>query len=165
LPVIYVTLGSTGAVESLPKIVRALEGLPATVVVATAGRVALPTVPRNVFAADYLPGLEVCRRAALVVCSGGSATAYQALSQGTPLVGIWGNEDQYLTMMAVEHRGAGLGCRISEASARTLEGLVTEVLSRPHYRQAAQAVAHEFASCDAPQRFTEFVRTFSARIG
>ncbi len=164
LPLIYVTLGSTGVARILPKIARTLASLPATVVVAAAGRAALQTALKNVFAADYLPGFDVCGLASLVVCNGGSATAYQALSQGRPVVGIWSNKDQYLTMMAIEQLGAGRGCRASECDARTLGEIVTDVLRGRHYREAAQAVAAQFAAWDAPQRFREFVRTFSAGI-
>jgi UDP:flavonoid glycosyltransferase YjiC (YdhE family) len=109
-PLIYVTLGSTGEIERLIEIVHILKKFPATIVVSTAGRVNLKNVPNNVFAAEYLPGMEICKLASVVVCNGGSTTAYQALSQGTPVMGIWSNIDQYLSMKSIEHAGAGICC-------------------------------------------------------
>jgi UDP:flavonoid glycosyltransferase YjiC (YdhE family) len=62
-PIIYMTLGSSGDMATLPTIVAALAALPVTVLVATAGRRTLEALPPNVFVADYLPGLAASARA------------------------------------------------------------------------------------------------------
>lgn len=153
-PLVYVTLGSTGAAARLPALLRGLRALPVTVAVATAGRIALDRLPAGVLAADYLPGEELCGHAAVVVCSGGSATAYQALSRGVPVVGLWSNLDQYLTMMAVEHAGAGL-CRPAAGADAT--ALVTRVLEEPRFRTAAAALRTDMLAADAGSRFRSIV--------
>jgi len=56
----------------------------------------------------YLPGLKAAQRASVVVCSGGTATTYQALSCGTPVLGIPCNSDQYLSMEAIARQGSGI---------------------------------------------------------
>lgn len=158
-PLLYVTLGSTGAARRVPDIVRTLQELPVTIVVSTAGRVQLPAMKPNVFVADYLPGMEVCSLAAGVVCNGGSATAYQALSQGAPVVGVWSNLDQYLTMSAIEQAGAGLCSRASGHDASTLHGMVSRLLKTPAMRTAAGRISEQFAACPARERFPEFIRS------
>lgn len=157
LPLIYVTLGSTGAVRRLPDIVRTLRDLPMTIVVATAGRAQLKRMPQNVYAADYLPGMEICRLASVVVCNGGSTTAYQALSQGTPVVGIWSNIDQYLSISAIERAGAGLCCSASRVNPQKLQDMILSVLKDSRYRARAAELAETFGAYDACQRFREFV--------
>lgn len=157
LPVIYITLGSTGAAQRLPKIIDALQNLPVTLIVATAGRIQLPSMPPNVLVADYLPGAEVCRLAAGVVCNGGSPTAYQALSEGTPVVGIWSNLDQYLNMSTIERAGAGLCVRASHQEADTVHRMVSSLLQQPGYRAAAQKMAELFGACDATREFPRFL--------
>jgi UDP:flavonoid glycosyltransferase YjiC (YdhE family) len=137
LPLIYVTLGSTGLAVRLPEIIRALARIPAIIVVATAGRVQLKNFPPHVYAADYLPGMEISKLASVVVCNGGSATAYQALSQGTPIVGIWSNMDQYMTSMTIERAGAGVGRRASNHDTRILQRVVTTMIQDPRYRARA----------------------------
>jgi len=156
-PIIYVTLGSSGAARQLPEILDALTGLGATVVVATANR-AMLEARDNVFVAGYLPGSELCKLAAVVICNGGSATAYQALGQGAPVVGIWSNVDQYYTMTAIERFGAGLGCRASTLDPGNLLQVVSRILKDDRYRARAANLAEMFGSCDARKRFVEFVR-------
>jgi UDP:flavonoid glycosyltransferase YjiC (YdhE family) len=157
LPLIYITLGSTGAVRRLPEIVRALQGFSATIVIATARRASLKNIPQNVYVADYLPGMEICRLASVVVCNGGSPTAYQALSQGIPVIGIWGNIDQYLSIRTIEQAGAGLCCSASDFDAKKLQDMVLSLLEDARYRVKACKLAVRFKSYEAPQRFREFI--------
>ncbi|HET7537861.1 MAG TPA: nucleotide disphospho-sugar-binding domain-containing protein [Candidatus Didemnitutus sp.] len=161
-PLLYVTLGSTGAAQRLPAIVRALRRLPVTVIVATAGRIKLPAMPDNVFVADYLPGTEICGLARGVVCNGGSATAYQALSQGTPVVGLWSNLDQYLAMTTIERAGAGLCARASSDDAETIHALAARLLQNPAYRAAAGRLATLFHACQAGEHFPAFIDSVTA---
>ena len=154
-PSIYVTLGSTGAVDLLPELVMALSTFDASVMVATAGRLKLDKLPPNVWAADYLPGSDAAARASLVLCSGGSATTYQALSLGTPVVGICSNMDQYLTMQYVETAGAGKKLRAGQATARNVRHAIEEVLHTSSYTEAAQRIQRDFAAHPATKGFLE----------
>jgi UDP:flavonoid glycosyltransferase YjiC (YdhE family) len=160
VPLIYLTLGSTGVANRLPEIIESLQGIPATIVVTTAGRIKLKSVPENVYIADYIPGLDICKLASVVVCNGGSATAYQALSVGTPVVGIWSNVDQYLTTMVIEQTGAGLGCRASHSDSRTIRRFILDILQNSYYRTHAATVAKLFGSHDARGHFRDFVDKF-----
>src|SRR5204862_1096209 len=102
---------------------------PVTVVIATAGRSQRREWPANVKAAEFLPGDAAARRAALVICNGGSGTAYQALAAGTPVIGLPSNLDQYLTMSAVVAHEAGIAIpadslrvdRLRDAAQRVLD--------------------------------------------
>jgi UDP:flavonoid glycosyltransferase YjiC (YdhE family) len=157
LPLIYLTLGSTGAATRLPEIVRVLGKLRANLVVATAGRVELTQTPPNVFVAPYLPGLEICGLASLIISNGGSATAYQALSQGTPVVGLWSNNDQYLTMMIIERAGAGRCFRAASCDSKEIADAIAAVLQDSRYRLKAAEMAESFRSYDACSRFQQFL--------
>ena len=85
-PVVYVTLGSSGAGQVLPLVMQALASLPVTVIAATAGGASPQSVPANARVAPYLPGAAAARRAQLVVCNGGSPTCQQALVAGVPAI-------------------------------------------------------------------------------
>jgi UDP:flavonoid glycosyltransferase YjiC (YdhE family) len=156
-PLVYVTLGSSGKSDLLPVVVKALEKLPVTAMVATAGRLKLDELPANVYASEFLPGLEAARRADLVICSGGSATAYQALAEGVPVLGIAANMDQYLTMSAIEKNGAGKLLRAGKTDAKKLVGLIDALLQGEEYRRSANRLAKEIQRYDAAQRFNEVV--------
>lgn len=127
-PLVYVTMGSSGDPNVLKVLIPALERTGASVAVATAGKPMAPGIGSErtrVF--DFLPGDQLCRRASLVVCNGGSPTTNQALAHGVPVLGIVSNMDQFLNMQAIERYGAGLLVRADRASAG-------------HMRQAIEAI-------------------------
>lgn len=130
-PCIYVTLGSSGDAALLPRVVEALAPLPVTVLAATAG-VELPAaLPRNVFHAAYLPGVDAAQRSRVVICNGGSLSAYQGLAGGATVLGIAGNLDQFLNMQALERAGVGLTLRADRFDPRVLRAAVVRLLSEP----------------------------------
>ncbi len=156
-PIIYTTLGSSGQVQVLPAVIAALKELPVTVMLATAGRYSIRDFPANFWVADYLPGEKVVQRASLVVCSGGSATAYQALREGIPILGIPSNMDQLLTMSAIARAGAGILLRAGRMTRERFRRAVSKILGDESYRAAARHVAHEIAKLDAPSNFRSFI--------
>jgi UDP:flavonoid glycosyltransferase YjiC (YdhE family) len=100
------------------------------VLLATAGR-AMPKLAANVQAAPYVRGDLACEAAAIVVCNGGASTAYQALSAGTPVVGLPLNLDQYLAMEAIERAQAGVLVRSGTATAQLVREAVERALTLP----------------------------------
>ena len=152
-PLVYVTMGSSGQVSALPALVSALAALPVYAMVATAGRVTMTGLPSNVYAAKYLPGMVAAGRSALVVCNGGSATVYQALSQGVPVLGIASNMDQHLTMGAVQTANAGVLVRAEQATENRVSDAVALTLNAPQFGQGAKQVAVWCSKTDAIANF------------
>ncbi len=152
-PLIYVTLGSSGKVDVLPSVLSALARLPVRVLLATAGRAA-PQLPDNVTARDFVPGDQAARRAHLTITNGGSATSYQALAEGCPVLGVASNLDQYLT---IERSGAGRLLRAGGLNAEQVTHAVEHMLGDSGYKQRATAVAADFAQWDSAARFRAFV--------
>jgi UDP:flavonoid glycosyltransferase YjiC (YdhE family) len=151
-PVVYVTLGSSGSDALLPAVLEALAGLPVVVIAATLGR-PLPPFPANVLTADFLPGEAAAARSRLVVCNGGSPTAHQALAAGTPVLGLAGNLDQFLSMSAVARAGAGLRLRADTADLGAVRDAASRILSESSFQESAASLAKTFAAYDAPARF------------
>ena len=151
---IYVTLGSSGAAERLPAVVDALRSLGRPLVVATAGRSADVREDRQVRVADYVPGDAIAARACVVVCNGGSPTAYQALVHGVPVVGLPGNLDQFLNMSAVARAGAGVMLRADRLDEEALRAAVARALAEPGMREAAARIARQAAALPAGVAFT-----------
>lgn len=155
-PEVYLNLGSSGRSELLPMILDALADLPVSVLVATAGRIALTSVPANAFVAEFLPGKRAAARASLVICNGGT-TAYQALGVGVPVLGIAGNLHQTWNMEAIERAGAGRLLRAGAADRETLRAAVTQMLSRSSYAEAAVTLAGLLAKYDPARRLEEIL--------
>jgi len=161
-PLVYATLGSSGDVRALPTVIAALGRLPVDGLVATAGRAALKAVPANVRVVDMVQGDLVARRASVVICNGGASTAYQALAEGAPVVGIPSNLDQFLAMTAVRDAGAGLLLRASTVSSDKICEAVGRVLSETSFKERAVALSHCFAGHDVHARFRAVVDDLTA---
>ena len=141
-PIVYVTPGSSGEGNLVSLALDALADAPVTVIAATAGHSGVERVPSNARIAPFLPGAEAAARAALVVCNGGSPTAWQALAASVPVLGIASNNmDQHLNMDAVHRAGAGEVVRARGLRAAPLRTLVMRMLETPRYRTAAAALA------------------------
>ncbi len=138
---IYVTLGSSGQVDNLPAVLDGLKDLPVHVIVATAGRVSLDKLPKNFHVSDYVPGAGACKRANLVISNGGSSTGYQSLGQGTPVLGIADNLDQYLAMTAIEEAGAGKLLRSGLTTKESVREAVSAMLGDAEMNNAARQIA------------------------
>lgn len=136
-PIVYVTLGSSGQGRLLPKVLKALAPLDATVLAATAGNVSLDWVPPNARVAPFLPGEAAARRAALVICNGGSPTSQQALAAGVPVLGIAGNLDQFLNMQAIVAAGAGALLRADRLAEPPLRQAVLALMDKDGAAAAA----------------------------
>jgi UDP:flavonoid glycosyltransferase YjiC (YdhE family) len=156
----YVTMGSTGNVELLPMLLEALEDAGYVTLVATAGRTAPVERPGKRFTAMFLPGEAAADRAEIVICNGGSATVYQALSRGKPVLGICSNMDQFLTMGCVERAGAGLTVRASTANSRLLADAIARLKTENGFSLSARKVQEEFINYPSSVLFPEAVETF-----
>lgn len=156
-PLIYVTLGSSGKPELLEQVLAALAPMDVSVVAATASDRPLPSQPANARVARYLPGDEAARRAALVICNGGSSTSQQALAAGVPVIGVASNLDQFLNMHALEDAGAGVLVRGDRVTNAGLRRVAERVLGSARHRSAALRVATLFDGFRATERFRTFL--------
>lgn len=156
-PLVYASLGSSGDVDVLPRVVEALGELPVRGLVATAGRGGASAVPSNVTLVDYAPGDVAARSAAVVITNGGSSSSYQALAEGTPVLGLPSNLDQFLAMQAIERQGAGVSLRASNVSVAKLTAALRELLASEAHRAGARAVQRMIHAAPAVERFATFV--------
>lgn len=155
-PVVYVTLGSSGQGYLLPMVLSALDGLPLTVIAATAGR-SSPIRTGNAYVADYLPGMEAAARASLVICNGGSPTSQQAFAAGVPVLGIAGNLDQFLNMAAACSFGAARLLRSDQAAPDLIRRYAQTLLDTPAFSEAASRLSRVFQQYPAGERFAALV--------
>lgn len=163
-PFAYITLGSTGEVDLLPRIVDACRLENICCLVSTAGRSNFRASPPDVYTEAFLPGSQAAALSSLVICNGGSATAYQALSQGCPVLGICSNLDQVMTMQGVAAAGAGEFIRASEATLPRLRKAILRLRTCDSFTQSARAVQASFATLDPRRRFPELVKTVLSTV-
>jgi UDP:flavonoid glycosyltransferase YjiC (YdhE family) len=156
-PLVYVTLGSSGQAELLPEILDSLAAIEVTVIAASAGTKLRGAVPANAFVESYLPGDRASRRAALVICNGGSSTSQQALAAGTAVIGIPSNLDQFLNMEALQRAGAGEMLRADRFSGQRLARLAKGMLRDSEYARAVQRLAEAASSWGNGARLAQII--------
>ncbi len=161
-PIIYLTLGSSGAAHLMPTVLQALADLPVTVMASTAGAGLTASVPGNAFVADYLPGTEAAARARVVVCNGGSLTSQQALVAGVPVVGIASNMDQFMNMQAIVNSGAGVTLRADRLDVQAIRAAVSLTLEAPTFKQGSSALGLALRELDAAAVFARLADEWMA---
>ena len=156
-PIAYVSMGSTGKISYIHELVETLSDMGMTVMLATSGRYEQKGFGDNVYVAEYLPGLDACRRSDLVVCNGGTGAIYQAIQAEVPILGIPTNGDQYFAMGSVENNKAGILVRSTHVNSKRIRSAGSKLLSVKSYKQRCSELKAELNQYDAITRFTEFV--------
>jgi len=93
---------------------------------------------------------ELLSHADVVICGGGHGIVSKTLLAGVPLVVVPGGGDQWEISNRVVRQGSAQLVRPLTADALT--GAVREVLSSPHYREAARRAGASLAGVDDPVR-------------
>ena len=157
-PIIYLTLGSSGDESALPEIVQQLSRTGAQIMVATAGATPPPSQP-GVFIAEYLPGSLAAARSNLVICNGGSPTAYQAIACGTPVLGIPRNLDQFLNMHYVEKNRLGHFIRNDALIHGALPPLTRHMLADSELASSASRFATKISHHNPKTQLSRAIET------
>jgi UDP:flavonoid glycosyltransferase YjiC (YdhE family) len=155
-PLVYLTFGTVLGHMTLAgdtyRTALAAVASSATRVLLTVGRrfdtTSIGVTPSNVHVEPWVDQQSVFAEAALVVCHGGSGTAFGALAAGLPLVLVPLFADQFENSRRISAVGAGLVVDRRDDPARIREAIET-VLAEPAYREGAQRIADEMASAPA----------------
>lgn len=158
-PAVYVNLGSSGRPGSLSLLLDALDGLPVTALVGTAGLPPPRKVPPNALLAAYLPGDAAAARSLLVINNGGSPSCYQSLAVGRPVLGLPHNLDQFLNMSLVERAGAGLLLRPGSSIAEVRRALLRLLDRGDGCHSRARELQARIASHHGPETALRMIET------
>ena len=149
---VYLTMGSTGPLKEMKRLARSLleMGLQVVCTTATEAPDLWPDEP-DFHAVRYCPGGKVCELADVVVCHAGNGTIYQALSRGTPVVGVPDFHDQEFNMQRVEALGLGLRARPGGQLAADVVEAVRRILADPGWVGRTREFAQRLSEDDAPE--------------
>ena len=88
-----------------------------------------------------------------MVCNGGSATVYQALAAGTPILGIPANLDQYLMMEYVQRFEAGECIRSGLATAESVRRSARRIVESVRYKISAAELSNQILQYRTNEQF------------
>jgi MGT family glycosyltransferase len=140
-PLIYISLGTIHHThtEFFRTAFEAFRDYPGQFVLSTGGQTDIGPIPDNFIVRDYVPQLEILKRADAFVTHGGMNSIHEGLYYGVPLVLIPHQIEQLFNARVVVSHGAGLV--INNLSADGLRASVDDVLRTPVYRERAQAIS------------------------
>jgi UDP:flavonoid glycosyltransferase YjiC (YdhE family) len=99
VPTAYVSMGSTGDVRDLRRVLTAMRdaGFQVLATMGPHGK-----APSGVFSTAFARGSSLLRKSQVLVCHGGSGTIYQSITEGVPIIGIATFHDQELNLERAE---------------------------------------------------------------
>ena len=143
-PVLYVTLGTYFNQLSVFRVVLAGLSTVAAAVLVTVGADQDPTAlgpqPANVHLARYVSQSLLLPHCAAVICHAGSNSILGAATHGLPLLCIPQGADQFDNAARCVQCGLGRQLLPGQLTPAAVTAAVTDVLSNPTYRSAAQHI-------------------------
>jgi MGT family glycosyltransferase len=114
----------------------------------------------NLSVRAYVPQLKLLRRASAVVNHGGFNTVKETLTFGVPMVVLPTQSEQPGIAARVEHHGLGKRASMEHATPEQLVALLEEVLTRPEYRRAAQAMGGRLRDMERTASIADTLESF-----
>ncbi len=110
----------------------------------------VPDPPPNVIVRARVPQLELLPRLSAVVSHAGHNTVCETLSAGLPLVVAPIRDDQPVVADQVIRAGAAVRVKFARVTADALRAAITQALTDPDLRAAAQRIQADFAAAGGP---------------
>ena len=161
-PIIYASLGTlqNGSEALFRTIAEACAGLDAQLVMSLGGRLdpaRLGKLAGDPLVMNFVPQLEILKRAALVITHAGINTVLESLCEGVPFVAIPLGNDQPGMAARVKARGACVVVPAHRLNAVRLRKALVQVLQDVSYRAAAQALQKSLMQIDGPGRAADLI--------
>ncbi len=167
-PLAYVTMGSSGDEESIPKILRVLADCDCNVVLAgiEEDRVEnwlknIPELKGRVISRKIMDPNQTLEHADLTICHSGSGTVYQSLMKGVPVLCMPHNPDQGLIAAAVEQSGAGLNLHPERAHPERLAHTIRfHFLQHSKLKDTARSQSQSLRAYDTRERWLRWLNAY-----
>jgi len=160
-PTFYFTMGSSGYTRFFNQAIQIFGDTEYQVLITTGGLfLDVDRIPPNCFIEEFAPGRLLMEKSDVVVNHGGNGTVYQAITAGTPIVGIPYHIDQEINLQRVED--LGFGCMIPEddCSARTLMSVLQRLMNQPSYAESARRLQSTLTQNGGPILAAQYIDDF-----
>jgi len=160
-PVFYFTMGSTGYTRFFNQAIQIFGDTEYQVIITTGGLfLDVDRIPSNCFIEEFAPGRAIMEKSDAVVNHGGNGTVYQAVTAGTPLVGIPYHLDQEINLQRVEDLGFGFMISEKHCNSATLLNALQKLVRDPSYRENAKKLRASVDSYDGPALGARYIDEF-----
>jgi UDP:flavonoid glycosyltransferase YjiC (YdhE family) len=144
-PLVHVSQGTVANIdfgELVAPTLAALGNQDVQIVVTTGGPPvsALPALPPNAFAAEFIPYDRLLPRTAVFVTNGGYGGLHYAMEYGVPVVVAGDTEDKPETAARASWAGIGINLRTGRPTATAVRRAVRRVLADPTYAASSARI-------------------------
>lgn len=156
---IYLTMGSTGNHNLVPKLAKVLSSENFRLFISTSGN-KYPSLPSsNTYTADFVPAESVLEISDLIICNGGTSTTYHGIANGTPVFAFPTNMDQYLHSHQLKIKGVADYESFNELDIVRFIEKVFYLVSTHETKSHVLAVKNEIAKYQAENPVLSFVNS------
>ena len=161
-PLIYASMGTTRNAQGrvLHMIAEGCRKIDAQLVVSLGGRFdqnKLGRLAGNPLVLDFVPQLEILKRASVVITHGGPNTVFETLMEGKPMVAIPIAHDQPAIAARIARLGAAEVLPIMHLSSEKIARAVEKTLKGPSYQEAAIRIQHTLQKLNGVQRAADIM--------
>ncbi|WP_242319061.1 macrolide family glycosyltransferase [Bacillus cereus group sp. BfR-BA-01349] len=160
--IIYISMGTE--VNNQPKLYKAcfqaLKDLQVSVIMSIGKEMKLEQlgeIPGNFKIYEYVPQLEILKKASLFITHGGMNSVSEGLYFGVPLIVLPIVNDQPLVAKRVEELGAGIVCNYKDITSAILSKAVEEILTNSKYRENSRRIGKQFKESGGFQKAADEV--------
>jgi len=169
-PLIYASLGTTRNAQAkvLRLIAEACKDVEAQLVISLGGRFdlsAFDSLPGEPVVAEYVPQLEILKRASLVITHAGPNTVFETLMEGKPMVAIPLALDQPAIATRLARVGVAEVLPVMRLSAEMIRTAAVKVLADSSYQRAAEEMQKNLMSLDGVGQAAEVIEESLTRWG
>ena len=160
-PVFYFTMGSTGYTRFFNQAIQIFGDTEYQIVITTGGLfMDVDRIPANCFIEEFAPGRASMEKSSAVVNHGGNGTVYQAITAGTPLVGIPYHLDQEINLQRVEDLGFVFMISEKRCNSATLINALQKLVRDPSYRENAGKLKESVDRYNGPVLASQYIDEF-----
>ncbi len=124
----------------------------------------LQNIPKNFIVKNYIPQLEVLKRADVFISHGGLNSVSEALYFGVPVIAIPMANDQPVVAKRLAELGAGLNLNMTEVTSEILNHMVNTELTDPSYRQQSWEISNTFIESGGYKKASDLIINYKKSL-
>lgn len=121
---------------------------------------ALGNIPDNFIVRNFVPQLEVLKKADVFISHGGLNSVSEAIYYGVPVISIPLANDQPMVTGRLVALGAGIGLKPEEVTEDVLIEAVTTILSSPDYKSSCNSIRSSFLEAGGYKAAVECIQKY-----
>jgi MGT family glycosyltransferase len=122
-------------------------------------------IPGNFIVRNYVPQLEILKRASLLITHGGMNSVSEALYYGVPLIMIPMGTDQHNVARQVERLNAGIKIERESLNSSVLAGISEKILTNSSFHKSSLNVGESFRQAGGFERAADEIFRFKKDKG